>query len=237
MNRNIFLSVNELDEEDLEDISLSIAEEYEPGLENKYKDLLKKISQCYFKFKNETKDLNFEYEFHGARDYYHLIKNLVINLKNNINDDPFQIAIKSIERNFGGRKGSIWTFKKILSEIEYIETSDNYNIENAIISNLKDYQSRFLMVVSNLSLSQFLIGVFLEKLNLESKSIFFVGSHFEVDLKDEYYLASIINKIQFPIEKGDIIIMNNLESIYPSLYDLFNHIYTYIGEKNGKNCT
>ena len=87
------------------------------------------------------------------------------------------------------------------------------------------------MVVSNLSLSQFLIGVFLEKLNLESKSIFFVGSHFEVDLKDEYYLASIINKIQFPIEKGDIIIMNNLESIYPSLYDLFNHIYTYIGEK------
>ena len=31
--------------------------------------------------------------------------------------------------------------------------------------------------------------------------------------------------------------MNNLESIYPSLYDLFDHIYTYIGEKNGKNCT
>jgi hypothetical protein len=108
MNRSIFLFVNELNEEDLEDISLSIAEEYEQGLELKqYKVLLKQISQSYCKFKNETKDLNFEYEFHGARDYYHLIKNLVINLKNNINDDPFQIAIKSIERNFGGRKGSI----------------------------------------------------------------------------------------------------------------------------------
>ena len=236
MNRTIFLFVNELDQEDLENIASSIAEDYEKGLENKYKFLLGKLAICYFKFKEETKDLNFEYEFHGARDYYHLIKNLVINLKKNNNEikekEPLEIAIKSIERNFGGRKGSISTFKKIISsEIKYIETSDCYNIRNAIIDNLKDYQSRFLMVISDLSISQFLIRVFLEQLNLESKSIFYTGSHFEVDLKDEYYSASMLNKIQIPIEKGEILIMNNLESIYPSLYDLFNQNYTYIGQQ------
>ena len=235
MNRAIFLFVNELDQEDLENIAFSIAEDYEEGLKIKNKVLFQKLIISYFKFKEEIKNLNFEYEFHGARDYYHLIKNLVINLRKNENKNknPFEIAIQSIERNFGGRKDSILTFKKIISSnIDYyIEPSDSYDIEKAIIDNLQDYQSRFLMVISNLSISQFLIGVFLKKLNLESKSIFYTGSHFEVDLKNEYYSASIINKIQVPIEKGDILIMNNLESIYPSLYDLFNQNFTYIEGK------
>ena len=33
------------------------------------------------------------------------------------------------------------------------------------------------------------------------------------------------------VEEGNVIIFNNLESIYPSLYDLFNQNFTYISGK------
>ena len=57
---------------------------------------------------------------------------------------------------------------------------------------------------------------------------FLLGSHFDNDLKSEKYTASILQKIQVSMKFGDIIIMNNLESIYPSLYDLFNQSFTEV---------
>ena len=59
----------------------------------------------------------------------------------------------------------------------------------------------------------------------------FLGSHFDDDLKNEYYSVSLINKIYVATEEGDVIIMNNLESIYLSLYYLFNQNFTYISGK------
>ena len=92
-----------------------------------------------------------------------------------------------------------------------------------------DNQSRFLLIISHSSNSQFLIKSILD--NLNKKYIIFLGSHFDDDLRNEYYSASLINKIQVATEEGDVIIMNNLESIYPSLYDLFKQNFTYISGK------
>ena len=51
---------------------------------------------------------------------------------------------------------------------------------------------------------------------------------FDKDLKSEKYTASILQRIQVSMKFGDIVIMNNLESIYPSLYDLFNQSFTEV---------
>ena len=230
MNRTVFLSVAEPDEEDLIDTALAIADEFENDFGIKYKEIFEYLAKSYYLFKLEVGKSNFDAEFHGTRDFYHLIKITARNLLNN-NDgkNPFLIAINSIERNFAGRDNSIKTFKSIISNYQYCVDSDIYDVKNAIESNINDNQCRFLLVISNSSLSQFLIKSILEKLN--KKYIFFLGSHFEEDLKNEYYSASVINKMQVGIEDGDVIIMNNLESIYPSLYDLFNQNFTYISGK------
>ena len=70
---------------------------------------------------------------------------------------------------------------------------ENYDVKNTIENNIKDNQSRFLLIISTSSISQFLIGEILE--DLQKKYIFFLGSHFEDNLKNEYYSESIINKI------------------------------------------
>ena len=76
------------------------------------------------------------------------------------------------------------------------------------------------MVISDTSKSQFLIKFFLNSINKENT--FLLGSQFEKDLKSEEYTASLLQKIQVSMRNGNIIVMNNLEPIYPSLYDLFN---------------
>ena len=48
------------------------------------------------------------------------------------------------------------------------------------------------------------------------------------DLKNEEYTSSLLQKIQISMKNGEIIVMNNLESIYPSLYDLFNQTFTNV---------
>ena len=59
---------------------------------------------------------------------------------------------------------------------------------------------------------------------LKKEYIFFLGSRFEDDINTWEYSAKNIHKIQVCMEKGTITVFKNLESIYPSLYDLFNHM-------------
>ena len=59
-----------------------------------------------------------------------------------------------------------------------------------------------------------------------------MGSPFELDLNSEEYILKVLNKIQSHMERGNILILKNLESVYPSLYDLFNQNFTVHGNKN-----
>ena len=85
------------------------------------------------------------------------------------------------------------------------------------------------MIISDTSKSYYLIQFLLTSLNKDNS--FVLGSHFEKDLKSEEYTAAILQKIQGAMLNGEIIIMNNLESLYPSLYDLFNQTFVYIENK------
>ena len=121
MNRTVFLSLPEPDEDDLKETSITISEEFEDGLGIKHQTIFENLSKSYFLFKKEVAKSNFDSEFHGTRDFYHSIKIIARNLKNKSEDqkNPLSIAIDSIERNFGGREKSIQKFKSIVSNFQY----------------------------------------------------------------------------------------------------------------------
>ena len=132
-----------------------------------------------------------------------------------------------VQRNFGGYEGSVKSFE---TEINYFDKaysqSIGINMTECIKENILDNESRYLMVISDTSRSQHLIQFLLKSLNKQNS--FLLGSHFEKDLKSEEYITSLLQKIQVSMKVGEIIIMNNLESLYPSLYDLFNQTLTQV---------
>ena len=219
MNRGIHLSIPEPIENDLIETAKSIVNSFNEN----YSELFRKLAISYFKYKEYMKKNHIEYyDFHGNRDFYHLIKTAckkMINYKNTreyINNE--RIALESIERNFGGLDYSISEFKKIFLEKD--EISKKFDIMRNLKENLRDKSNRYLLIITKSSISQFLINTILNE--LKKKYVFFLGSRFEDDINTEEYSAKIIHKIQICMEKGTITVFKNLESIYPSLYDLFN---------------
>ena len=53
MNRTVFLSVPEPDEDDLKETATAIAEELEDGLDIKYQTIFENLSKSYFLFKKK----------------------------------------------------------------------------------------------------------------------------------------------------------------------------------------
>ena len=81
MNRIVFLSVPETDEDDFKETSIAISEEFKDGLDIKYQTIFENLSKSYFLFKKEVTKSIFDSEFHGTRDFYHSIKISVRKLK------------------------------------------------------------------------------------------------------------------------------------------------------------
>ena len=67
---------------------------------------------------------------------------------------------------------------------------------------------------------------------MEKEYIFYLGSQFENDQIGEFYSVKILNKIISIMEEGKVLLLKDLESIYPSLYDLFNQNFTVVSDKN-----
>ena len=266
MNRGIYLSISEPDEEDLKKTAITIANSYNKKITNKNIDLYNNIATTYFKYKNELNNYIDKKEFHGSRDFYYLVKIIAKNLnkytKENIEKNVLQnIALNGIERNLAGLKfddyhetTSLEKVKKIFQEkYNNCEVNNKYNVIEKIQENIHSLNNRYLLLIANSSISEYLIKYFLikekskndindnninysnDKLDLNSKFqdiIFYIGSKFIQDKNSEEYTLKILNKIQLQIEKNTIIIMKDLESIYPSLYDLFNQNFTIVSEKN-----
>jgi hypothetical protein len=193
------------------------------------------LAKSYYEYKETlNKKSDYEKEFHGSRDFYHLIKVFSTKMKKPTNKVE-NILNMSIERNFGGLKDSILNFKKILDS-KYTKNlgsfSEFYKVKDIIKDNMCDMNSRYLLLITNISISEYLINSLLEDLGLNKTVIYYIGSKFEKDLKEENYSATILNKIQYTISQENIMILRNLDSIYPSLYDLFNQNFMKAGNKN-----
>ena len=76
MNRTIFLAVPNLEEKDLEETANEIAQNIDREIPIIYKELIDNLVKTYWNYKNFLKEKSLR-EFHGLRDFYHLIKNTI----------------------------------------------------------------------------------------------------------------------------------------------------------------
>ena len=284
MNRVIYNVVQDPDKDDIIETGNEIVKSYEENGENyleKYGSYIKRMSIAYYKFISKKKNDNDENQyFHGSRDFYSLIKsfmNEIIKNKKIIEKEGETIEIKNkkinnicqtnIERNFGGIPNSVKEFKSYFYEGYEIEDNNslidnNYNVKKCIEENINDDTSRYLLLITDNSLSQALVNYILEEIkkgeeytpngtnndetNIDLESIqifsnankrkedykkFYSGSKFKADKKNILYSNQMLNKIKYQMETDNILILNDLETVYPNLYELFNQSYTYLEGK------
>ena len=241
MNRLIFVARPDLDLDDLFETAKVIAKSFKNGIEEKYDNVFKALSKSYFEYKaliKESKNLDdYLVDFHGTRDFYSInkyIANILSLRENDIKENELEKMIeKAIERNFGGMPDSIKMMKEIFNK-NFIGNygtinPSKYDVFDCVNSNLTEENSRFLMIISEYTISESLIISIL--VQLEKKYIYLMGSEFDGD-NQEQYTYKILNKIQVCMEQGKLLIINKLNEIYPSLYDLFNQNYSSVGGKN-----
>ena len=243
MNRCLTLSKPDPDKEDLIHTADTIAKAMDNTLANNYKTLIESLALSYYEYKQSISNDETTENFHGNRDFYHLIKCAMRELKKRkneiqeINKDKIltKIGLMSLTRNFGGLANSLENIKSKFAKIytNYNEDENyTYNILECIKDNLYDYNSRFLMLVANSTIIKYLENV----LDSQKKDyVFLTGSQFSKDKKAAEkgggYSEDLLNKIQYLMSKDSVLILKNLEVIYPSLYELFNQNYTKIGDK------
>ena len=176
-------------------------------------------------------------EFHGTRDYYHLIKTFSkLLIEHKFPEDIKtikELLSRSIERNFGGLENSVKIFKEIYQKYDPDfnfngPIKKEYNVMECITSNIKDPKSRYLLLITNSQIDQFLISLILKKLN--KNQTFYCGSKFDEDIYKGYYCAKVLNKIQVTMSTDNVMVLKDLEGIYPSLYDFFNQNFRKVGE-------
>ena len=244
MNRGLYLSIPDPEEKDVQLTSYIIGESYDADLATNYKKLYENLGEIYYNYKQHIMSQfnnGFE-EFHGNRDFYHLVKNVGNNifLKNIKNLDPNTknaFVLQGIERNFAGlllnnpEETSLKRIKKYYRDHDRnIQIEDKYDVIQRITENIDDIKSRYLLVISKPSISEFLLSSILNKKKKEYN--YYKGSPFKDDLKSEEYILKILNKVQLHMEQDKVLILNNLGTVYPALYDLFNQNFSQVSNKN-----
>ena len=241
MNRAIHLSVQEPDLNDLILTANTIANDIYEEIEKValYKNIIENLTKSYFDYKNHLKkNYVLSYDFHGARDFYYLIKITARAIKNNSSKEPLEkIAMESIERNFGGleldKEGtnlcpSTKKFKEIFSKHQnnFVQNVNKYDIFSCVKNNLEFENNRYLLLITNKTKNETLIEFILKQLKKEYR--FIQGSKFKEDQNEDYVLEKTWSIISF-MENGDIIILKDMEIIYPKFYDLFNQNFQKYG--------
>ena len=252
MNRGLFLSIPPPDLEDLKTTAQTIADSYNVNLAQDNKDLFDALANTYHEYKETLrKQYTIKEDFHGSRDFYHLIKTAMRQLKQKKDENieltidenvKQEIGISSIERNFAGLEfdgglTSLEIIKKIFKKrFPNCDVRKEYNVLKAIFDNIKDKDSRYLLLVTKSSISNYLLNSILTsadyKNDLNKELSFYIGSGFTKDIHSEGYGLKILNKIQLQMEQNKILLLSDLDAVYPSLYDLFNQNFTVVSKKN-----
>ena len=248
MNRGIYISITPPDLKDLSETAETISKTYDDNLANKNKEFFSNLAETYNNYKEELK-INYikNEEFHGSRDFYHLIKNsmksLLIKARNTRNieiDEQVKqtTGVDSLERNFGGlefdkENTSLIVIKKeFKKKYENIYIQKKYDVLKRIEENISDKQSRYLLLISKSSVSNYLLKNILSDKKINKDSSFYIGSRFVKDQQSEEYTLKILNKVQLQMEQDKVLLLTDLEPLYPALYDLFNQNFTVMGNKN-----
>jgi hypothetical protein len=198
MNRGMFLSIPEPEEDDTKETAFIIGKSYDDQLGELYKNLYQNLGITYFRYKKfllENHSDDEKKDFHGNRDFYHLIKNAARNIvekskEGKISDQTLlDISILSIERNFGGLQfnddnntTSLQVIKNIFSVLyPECKLSSKFNVLKRIEENILDLKSRYLLIISKSSISTFLLSSILS--NLKKIIVYILVLNFLMILK------------------------------------------------------
>jgi len=151
--------------------------------------------------------------------------------------------IKDILKDYNGNEkklNSVYLFKKLYNLIMQKEAPNsrlilkreiinNYNLNKCINDNIRDFNSRFLL----LEVKQSLTTVIYQNIKLQNPFkdiIVYDGSPFADDNNEEYRFKKL-NQIQENLRDDKLIILENLNPIHPFLFDLYNMNYIIKDEK------
>ena len=244
MNCGLLLSIPDPDYEDFINISISIGKQGNSNIEKNENimGLFKDLGILYFNYIcNKTKQ--YIKEPNGNRNFYHFIKNIsdIINIRKiNILDDikKKKIIMLGIEKNFDGLY--LKDTKKIFLDImkEYYNNRDIVNLEEKqikyntiqkIFENIEESNSRYLMIITQPTISEFLIKTIFSIKKI--KYNYLQGSPFHTDRNNKQYISLLLQKIQYYLVQDKILIMDNLDIFYDSLYELFNQNFIKVNKK------
>ena len=245
INRALNLSITDYDDVDLKDTAFEIAKAFDPQLAITYKDYFEILAMTYKKYLESNKELMQENkDFHGNRDFYTLIKTAIRELierkrkdeiSNNESKVLTEVGIISLNRNFGGLEESTKKINEIFKKLyghkydDSIDFNKGFSVLSVIKKNLLDSNSRYLMLISEGNDASDILKYVLN--SLKKNYIELVGSKYKNDIKSGRYSEEILNKIKYIMESPNILILKDLDVVYPSLYDLFNQNFTNCGDK------
>ena len=197
INRALNLSITDYDIPDLEETAMAIASALDSNLSNNYESFFKALARTYNDYiKLRQNGIKETKDFHGNRDFYHLIKTSMRDLiqrKDELDKNQkkilTEIGIQALNSNFGGLEESntkILEFFKVQYKNKFDESVDinkSFSVLEAIEKNIMDPNSRYLMLVSDGNNGSEIVKYLLKKLN--KKFIELVGSKYTADMKSE----------------------------------------------------
>ena len=252
MNRGIVLVLPKPDKNDLRESALSIAEYYNVKLADDNNDLFFALADTYFDYKEKLEqEYTEQKEFHGLRDFYHLIKTAMKLLLKKKEEDigldideniKKELGIISIERNFSSLElknnidkiNSLELFKKLFKKrYPNCDVKKEYNVLERICQNIEDNKSRYLLLITKSFIIKYIVLSFFnspefKKLNKDFS--FYEGSYFLKDTGSKQYWLKILNRFQFQFEKNKILLCKDLQ-IYPLLINLFKQRFVTVFNK------
>lgn len=230
MSRGVYLSRPDPSSQELQDTAVSIVEAIHEFVPSKVRELLRNLSDEYLKFcSNKT--------FHGLRDFYSVCKYIGRMLMKNKTLDSTDIVM-ALMRNFNGSQerleDSIFKsyFDRLVLDNILRDHATIPNVVDLVVDNLTDKEARHLMVISEGDSILNVFGQFFSAANLNNYRII-VGSKFKGD-QSENYRYRMLSEIILSMERGESLVLRDLDGIYGSLYDMLNQNYTIVAGK--RNC-
>lgn len=224
-NRLLCLSRPEPSLEELKETGLSLYRSSARS-DSHYDELINALATGYCELRQHQKKNDHE-DFYGLRDFYALVKQVIVHLP--LFDRGAAVHIAKtvrlvVQRNYGGLKGAaefIWErIKKAWSLID-LEDIAEVPVRSLITGNIEDFSARFLMIIASGEVTQYALETLLGR-----EVVRMAGSSFPLDKEEGAYGLRCINNLVSYLERPVCIVLKDLEVIYSSLYDLFNQSYS-----------
>nr|XP_039261340.1 E3 ubiquitin-protein ligase rnf213-alpha-like isoform X1 [Styela clava] len=226
MNRGIFVTRSTPNEKDLLETAKSIMQKQNHFMAEEI-EILDGLTKAYLNIYHNQRYKQVSKEYFGLRDYYSMIK--MINATSEDKDKcEFKDIAYAVQRNFSGGHES--HFKALTTAVkkQYVFEDEvaEKSVTDMIKDNLKENDSRFLLLLTNQHSSVSMLEHLIEDFHKNVQIIFgssFAGDHTYTEI------CKNINRIKVCMEAGRTVVLLDMTEVHESLYDALNQHYTIYG--------